>query len=148
LQESVAVYQEIEQPDDIACALAVSAYAARGLDQRAQARGYLSSALRTVAEIGVPMPLLYGLPALALLLADRGEGERAVQLYTVASRYPIVARSRWFEDVAGRHIATVAASLPPDVAAAAEERGPARDLEATAAELLVELEEMEKANAG
>jgi tetratricopeptide (TPR) repeat protein len=145
LQESAAVYQETEQADDIACALAVLAYAARGLGQRAQARGYLSSALRTVAEIGIPMPLLYGLPALALLLADQGEGERAVQLYTLASRYPIVAHSRWFEDVAGSHIATVAASLPPDAAAAAEERGPAHDLKATAAELLAELEEMEGA---
>ncbi|NIV34569.1 MAG: hypothetical protein GWN58_35445, partial [Anaerolineae bacterium] len=115
LQESVAVYQETRQPDDIACALALSAYAARGLGQRAQARGYLASALRTVAEIGIPMPLLYALPALALLLADDGEGERAVQLYALASRYPIVAHSHWFEDVAGRHMAAVAASLPPDV---------------------------------
>jgi hypothetical protein len=145
LQESVAIYQETEQPDDIARALALSAYAARGLGQRAQAQGHLSSALRTVAEIGIPMPLVYALPALALLLADQGEGERAVQLYTLASRYRIVAHSRWFEDVAGSHIATVFASLPPDVVAAAEERGPARDPEATAAELLAELEEMEGA---
>ena len=105
-------------------------------------------ALRTVAEIGVPMPLLYGLPALALLLADQEEGERAMQLYTLASRYPIVAHSRWFEDVAGGHIATVAASLPPDAVKAAEERGLARDLETTVAELLVELEKMEGANDG
>lgn len=35
---------------------------------------------------------------------------------------------------------TVAATLPPDVVAAAQERGRARDLDATVAELLVELE--------
>jgi hypothetical protein len=64
-----------------------------------------------------------------------------VELYALASRYPLVANSRWFEDVAGRHIAAVAASLPPDVVAAAQARGRARDLEATVTELLVELGE-------
>jgi hypothetical protein len=57
----------------------------------------------------------------------------------VASRYPHVANSRWFEDVAGKHIAA-AAGLPSDVFAAAQERGQARDLWATVEELLAELE--------
>ena len=72
--------------------------------------------------------------------ADQGEKERAVEPYALASRYPFVANLRWFEDIAGRHIAAVAATLPPDVVAAAQERGRARDLEATVVELLVELE--------
>ena len=50
-----------------------------------------------------------------------------------------MANSRWFELVFGRHIAAVAATLPPEVAEAARERGRARDLEATIQELLVEL---------
>jgi hypothetical protein len=78
-----------------------------------------------------------------LLLANRGEGERAVELYALASRYPFVANSRYWEDVAGNHIATVAAhpeGVPPEVVTAAEARGQARDLDATVAELLVELE--------
>jgi hypothetical protein len=62
-----------------------------------------------------------------------------VQFYALASRYPLVANSCLSEDVAGRHIAAVAATLPPDVVAAAQERGRARDLEATVEELLVEL---------
>jgi len=41
--------------------------------------------------------------------------------------------------IAGRHIAAVAATLPPDVIAAAQERGQARDLDATVAELLDEM---------
>jgi hypothetical protein len=59
--------------------------------------------------------------------------------YALASRYPRVANSRWFEDIAGRHLAAVAATLLPDVVSAAQERGRARDLEATVAELLIEL---------
>ena len=64
-----------------------------------------------------------------------------MELYALASRYPFVANSRWFEDVAGKHIAAVAATLPPEVVAAAQKRGRARDLEAMVAELLAELEE-------
>ena len=84
-------------------------------------------------------PLMFAIPATALLLADQGEIEQAVELYALASRYPFVANSRWFEAVFGRHIVAVADTLPPEVVAAAEERGRARDLGETVKELLVEL---------
>jgi hypothetical protein len=64
-----------------------------------------------------------------------------VELYALASRYPFVANSQWFEDVAGKHIAALARDLPSDAVAAAQERGWAWELEATVAGLLVELEE-------
>ena len=69
--------------------------------------------------------------------------ERAVEWYGLASRYPFVANSRWFEDVAGRHTTAVAATLPPDVIAAAQERGRARDVETTVARVLAELGEQD-----
>ena len=65
----------------------------------------------------------------------------AVELYALASRYPIVANSRWSEDVFGAEIAAAAAALPPEVVAAARERGRARDLDATIAELIAEFED-------
>ena len=40
----------------------------------------------------------------------------------------------------GRHIEAIAATLPPEIAEAARERGRARDLHATVKELLAELE--------
>ena len=79
------------------------------------------------------------LPVMDLFLAHQGERERAVELYALASRYNRVANSQWYEDVIGKHIAAVAATLPPDVVAAAQERGRTRDLWATAEELLAEL---------
>jgi hypothetical protein len=63
-----------------------------------------------------------------------------VELYALASRHPYVANSRWFEDVVGKHVTAAAAALPAEVVTAARERGRARDLEATAGELLAELE--------
>jgi tetratricopeptide (TPR) repeat protein len=141
LQESIAAYQEIEQRDELGWALAALGCAARGLGQPHQARQHLYKALRTVTEIRDLRPLTLALPATALLLADQDEKELAVELYALALRDPIVANSRWFEDVAGKHIAAIAATLPPEVVAAAQERGRARDLDATVAELLVELGE-------
>ena len=92
------------------------------------------------ARLGDLRPRTRALPLLALLLADRGEVARAVELYALASRHPVVANSRWFEDVVGRQIAAAGTDLSPAVISAARERGRARELDATLAELLAELE--------
>jgi tetratricopeptide (TPR) repeat protein len=140
--EGLAVYRGVKMPADVGWAHAAVAYAARGMGEPAQMRHHLQQAMQAVSDTGAIPPLLWALPAVALLLADGGNVERALELHALASRYGLVARSRWFEDVAGRHIGAAAASLPQDAVAAAKERGRARDLEATAAELLVELEGM------
>ena len=77
---------------------------------------------------------------MALLMAGCGEIERAVEMYALASRYPLVATARWFEDIAGRHIAAVAAGLPASLVSVAPARGLALDLNAVIQELLVELD--------
>ena len=138
-RESATIWHEIGNRPILAWPIIFLGYAARGVGDIAQAQEHHSEALRAIVEIGTFLPLLFALPLAALLLADQGEQERAVEVYALASRYPNVAKSRWFEDVVGHHIAAVAATLPPDVIAAAQERGRARDLETTAAELLVEL---------
>ena len=76
--------------------------------------------------------------AVALLLANAVGKGHMVELHALASRYPFVANSRWFEDVFGRHIDAVAGTLRPKVADAARERGRARDPEATVQELLAD----------
>jgi hypothetical protein len=83
--------------------------------------------------------LLSALAVTALFLADQGKTERAVEVYALAWRYPSVSNSRWFQDVYGRHVAAIGAVLPPEVVAAAQERGRALDPWPTAEELLAEL---------
>jgi predicted ATPase len=142
VQQSIAIYQEVGRRNWIIDeALATLAYVACRLGQPAQARGHLHAALRMAAETHRRNTALQSLPAMALLLVDDGQVERAVEMYALVSRYPYVAHSRWFEDVAGVHIAAAAATLPPDVVAAAQERGRTRDLWATVEELLAELAE-------
>jgi tetratricopeptide (TPR) repeat protein len=113
--------------------------AARGLDHRHEAWQHLAAALEWANRHQELRELMVTLAGIALLLADAGEIERAVELYALASRYPFVANSRWFGDVAGNQLTALAANLPKAAVTAARERGQARDLEATVAELLSEL---------
>jgi tetratricopeptide (TPR) repeat protein len=144
LQEGSASCAEWAVPRRRSVIIAELATAERALGRRIAARQHLAEALRLGTRIGAardaPPTTMCVLPVTALLLADRGEHERAVELYALAASHPYVANSRWFEQVYGRHIAAIAARLPPEVAEAARERGRAGDLEATAAELLAELD--------
>jgi predicted ATPase len=140
LRESVITFQQIGQQHELAMAQASLGYAERALGQSWKAERHVSAGLRIAHKLGVFRPLMLALPASALLLADLGQVERAVELYALASRFPFMSNSCWFEEVAGQHIAVLAATLPPEAVAAAQARGRARDLDATVAELLDELE--------
>jgi hypothetical protein len=99
-------------------------HAARGLGQPGLVRQLFSDALRIGTELGAFFPFLMALPGIAHLLAAQGQVTRAVELYVLlASLHPGVADLRWFEDVAGRHVAAAAASLPPEAVEAAQARG-------------------------
>jgi hypothetical protein len=113
----------------------------RGQGNLCQAREHLSAGLKIAVELRLDWLRHDWVAAIAVLLAEEGQGERAVELYALASRYPEIANSQWWEDLAGKHITAVADALPPEAVAAAQERGRARDLVATLEELLEELEE-------
>jgi hypothetical protein len=118
--------------------LATLAYAEWFTGEDAQAKEHLTEVLRRGTEVQDYLGILTALPAVALLVVDDGQAERGLELYALASSHGYVANSVWFEDVAGKNIAAVAAPLPPDVVATAQERGQARDLWETAEELLEE----------
>jgi tetratricopeptide (TPR) repeat protein len=127
-----------------AWALAGLGRAAYGLGNRSEAQQHLVQALRTAVEIQAFIPLLFLLPVISLLLADEAEvdkKERAIEVYALAASHPFVAKSRLLADIAGRHIAAVAATLPPELVEAAQSRGRTLDWWAAAAELLAELED-------
>jgi tetratricopeptide (TPR) repeat protein len=135
-QESAAVLQEIGQREGLGEAFACLGYVARRSGEGGQAWRHVREALSAAVERHLFLPLITALPAVALLLIDAGDAERALELYSLASCHGYVANSQWFEDVAGKEIAAVAATLPPDVVAAAQDRGRALDLWETAEELL------------
>jgi tetratricopeptide (TPR) repeat protein len=137
--DSAAAFRQIERVDLLGVALACLARAEWGLGEGDLARRHLAEALQIGLEKGSVISLITALAAAALLLADEGAVERAVALYAMVAYLTSLVRSSWVEDVLGQHIAAAAAALPPEVAAAARERGRAQDAGKAAAALLAEL---------
>jgi tetratricopeptide (TPR) repeat protein len=139
MEEGASLVQAFGSPPTQNSLFIHLAYLSRRLGEPSRSRRYLHLALQWVVEARDADLLMFALPAVALLWADAGDVERAVELYALASRHPFVANSCWFQDVAEKPIVARAATLPPQVVAAAQERGRARDLWDTAAELVEEL---------
>lgn len=110
------------------------------LNQYAASRDNLVEALAGAMTDQNYMSVMFSLPAVALFLANSGDAERAVEIWALAQRMPILANSRYYEDLAWRKVAAAADSLPPDVLGTARERGRLLDLWATAADLLAWME--------
>jgi tetratricopeptide (TPR) repeat protein len=136
LRAALAIHQRINAASDIVEALAFLALALHGLGRTEEAWQLLRQSLPLPIREYNFVSLLEGLLAAGLLLAGQGEKQFAVELYALAIRYSVVANSKFYEDVAGRSIRTLAAGMPPAAYQAAWERGQARDLWETAAELL------------
>ena len=148
--EAERLFREVEAithqiaPEDQGSYLDGSGYAALRQGRLSDAARYFRDLLgRAVAE-HLFFPCLFALPGIALWRAERGEKERAVELYALACRYAYVADSRWFEQVAGRDLQAVAAALPSEIGQGAEERGRGRDFWGTVKELLAELEQQKQ----
>jgi tetratricopeptide (TPR) repeat protein len=121
-------------------------YAACRLGQLPQARQYLAEALTSTLPFKADVPAVYALSGVALYLAATGDTVRAIEVWTLARRHPFVANSKWFEDVVGRELEALAASLPPKMAEAARARGQVLDLWEAAADLLTYLQQEVKAD--
>jgi tetratricopeptide (TPR) repeat protein len=134
---------EAESQGPRARALAVCGGAARGLGNYPQARQHLVEALEIVVQIREFYTLLHVMPIIPVVLADEDDAglkERAAELHGLCMSQPFLAHAQLFEDIAWRHIRAATASLPPEVAAAAQERGRALDWWETAEALLNELD--------
>jgi DNA-binding SARP family transcriptional activator len=101
-------------------------------------RPFLCEALQIGIESQSLEPILYALPGFAQHLAAHGKSELAIQIDALASRhYSTVANASWLERLTGGMV-PLAATLPLEVVAQARNNGRARDLWATAEELLAE----------
>jgi predicted ATPase/DNA-binding SARP family transcriptional activator len=138
--KSIDLFREAGKTKAVGLALCNLGHAVRGLGQPAQAWEHLREALRIAVETRAFEVALFALSGIALLLADGGQVARAVELYALAAKHPYIDKSQYRADIAGQHIAAVAATFPEDIADVAQERGRARDLWATVEELLAELE--------
>jgi tetratricopeptide (TPR) repeat protein len=140
LEESVAVGSRGGTPNGLAKALAISSAVALSQGDRDRAKQSLIAAGQVTVTTETLAARLYLLASAALWSLDEGEGPRALELYALASQHPLVARSRWFEDVFGRALAAAASRLDPGTVASAERAGRGRELDVTVREILDRLE--------
>ena len=146
LEKSINIYRTLEHyltREWMTFSLAALGRAACGRGDQEAARAHLVEGLRIALDMKNFIPLLFVMPIIPLVLADQGQKERAVELYALSASQPFVSNSPLFKEIVGRHIAAAAATLPPEVAQAAQARGQARDMWDTAAELLEELSAMD-----
>ena len=140
-QESAAILQttgQAGQPDELAVALCQLSLTALGMGEYVQAQQQLADGLAIIQETR-SWKSIVALAIAALFFIESGQKERGLELYALASTKSLVANSRWFADVVGRHVEAAAETLSPEVAAEARKRGEALDWWQTVEELLEQL---------
>jgi tetratricopeptide (TPR) repeat protein len=142
LKSSIEGGRAIDQPEKLSWALSASACVTLLIDDLVEARRQALEALRLTLKLHLLSSASITLPTVAMVLADAGNTERAVEVYELACQDPFVANSRWFETVYGSRVADAASQLPEEVVQAARERGAALDLWETVERLKEELERM------
>ncbi len=135
-QEALSVSKKLDYPDALARSFEVLGDATYGLGDFRKAREYYLRALETALTVWAAPLALLTLVGMARLLVAEGEKERTSELLALVLHHP--ASWQWAKDRAAPLVAELEAELPPGVWAVAWERGQARDLEATVAELLLE----------
>ena len=130
--ESVATNRKFKKKGRLGHTLAFLGLAQQELGEAIDARRTIFESVQMWLEVRSFTLLITVLPLAAYVLARDGRISQAIELYALASRYPFVANSRWYDDVVGKRIETIAASLSPDEITAAQERGRKLDLWETA----------------
>src|SRR5262245_48990721 len=110
------------------------------LGRRVGARADLLAVVRATKARHNILSLLFTLLGLALIFAEEGAPERALELYALARQHPMIGNNQAFTTFFGQRLDAVTAALSPETVQAAQARGRERDLWGTARELLVELE--------
>ena len=135
LQEGVELYRQVRQEDELSLTLADLADSEFRLGLFDQAKAHLAEALQIAAETGSWQASLCVIGKTALFMALQGEVELGVEVYALATSYPYLGNSIYWEDSVGKPIAELAAVIPEESRIAAIERGKRRNLHETVKEL-------------
>ena len=128
LKRSTETHRRLQILGRLADVLASEGYAAYVPGQIHEIRLCLVETLQMSLADRLWLTAIRSLPLAALYAISRGRTEAAVELYALASCAVHVTNSPWFEDVAGRHVAAAAGSLPIEVVLSAQQRGRNRDM--------------------
>jgi predicted ATPase/DNA-binding SARP family transcriptional activator len=131
---SLRICQDLDRPAGVAEAHRGLGAVCSTLGDPEGARQHFRAALEMAADVGARLDIL---ARFAALMASEGEREGAAELSAFVLHHR--ASPKRTQNRAGRLLDELASQLPPGATAAAQERGRARDLDATVAELSAEL---------
>jgi len=140
LQASIETFRGRGDMTYLQVALPMLSISLYGSEDYSAMKDVIHEVLRLNAEIRRPSTYGDTFPVLALLELVEGRVEQAVEYYAYGLNFERNAKSEWDYDVVGRHIESAAESLPPDIVAAAKERGRKLDPDIVIKELLLEME--------
>lgn len=138
LQASVTLYEELGMIAHVGRPRAWLATAHWLLGRQADAQIEVLTLLRVTASHPDAFALIHMLLSIALIFAEQGAPERALELYSLAKRHPMVGNNQAVTTFFGQRLDAAAAALSPEEAQSAQARGRERDPWATAHELLAE----------
>ncbi len=140
LWEAVNIYQALHEQHFRINALSILSIIMLKLGQQAECNFHLHEALQLVIDLR-SFNWASSVASIALLLGERGQNARAVELYNLAKTDPLVNISHWFEDIVENPIVTMTATLPSSIIKTAQIQGQMLDRWQTAKSLLQELDE-------
>ena len=123
LLEALTLFRNTGDPNGLGQTLGCLGITALRLGNLTQAQDTIHENRQIAAETLIILPSMTALSSTDLLNAKEGHLESAIELYTVALQSGHVANSRWYHDVIGQYIDSIAESLPSAVIEAAKERG-------------------------
>ena len=135
LLEGAEFYRQVPQEDELSLTLTSLADTELRLGLSDQAKLHLDEALQIAAETGSWQACLHVIGKTALFMALQGNVELGVEVYTLATSYPYLGNSIYWEDCVGKPMAELAEGIPEAARSAAIERGKKRDLHKTVREL-------------
>jgi serine/threonine protein kinase/tetratricopeptide (TPR) repeat protein len=135
-QESLELYREVYHVD-VSWPVRVLGNAVCRMGNLLEARDCLHRALMYDVSLRRMSLVILNLIGIASLMKAEGKMDKALELLTLVIHHPISWQMA--KDQAASLISKLENELPPDIVATAKERGRARDLESTIAELLAEL---------
>jgi tetratricopeptide (TPR) repeat protein len=139
LEESIATLRKVPGAGEVGWVLSMLAYSEHRRGENEKAQGYLLEAFMMGRGILATITSWIAIPIFAMMLADSGEFERAIELFAFVSRYPMISKSR-LVDIFKPSILIAESRLQKENVAEAQARSQARNLRDTIAEIIKELE--------
>lgn len=113
-QTCLQSYTEFRRQDGAGSAYAGLALAEFMLGDHDLAWEHTRAALKLLSKFPHFFWMFYALATAALLLVHQAREIQAIEIFDMISRYNFVANSRWFDDIFGHHLETVADNLPSE----------------------------------